>query len=176
MPESLQKGDDVVAFMARAVPQAIRQRALRALWRTDPILACVDGLNDYDGDFTGGGVPMGTLKTAYDAGRGYAKAVLAEDDAAPAAERAEPMETAAVEAPEETAAAEAPEAEAYMDDEPEDALSEAYAEAGSAAHETPEPPPQPTRRRMRFAFADPELATAAPGPADRRRGPPHSDL
>lgn len=53
-PDTLAQGDDFAAFMAKAVPEHIRKRALRKLWRSNPVLACVDGLNDYDDDYLSG--------------------------------------------------------------------------------------------------------------------------
>lgn len=69
-PDQAKSGDDIAAFLAREVPQHIRNRALRSLWRSNPVLACVDGLNDYDGDFTGNGLNGGVLKTSYQVGKG----------------------------------------------------------------------------------------------------------
>ncbi len=63
-PDLLEPGDDFSAFMREAVPQHIRRRALRRLWRSNPVLANLDGLNDYDTDFTGDSVAPGALKTA----------------------------------------------------------------------------------------------------------------
>ncbi len=51
-PDSLSAGDDFAAFMRAAIPERLRQRALRRLWGTDPLLANVDGLVDYGEDFT----------------------------------------------------------------------------------------------------------------------------
>lgn len=80
-PDLAKSGDDIAAFMAKAVPQHIRNRALRSLWRSNPVLACVDGLNDYDGDFTGNGLKGGVLKTSYQVGKGLTAHVekMAED-------------------------------------------------------------------------------------------------
>ena len=69
-PDTLEEGDDFSRFMSGAVPEHLRRRALRKLWRSNPTLAVLDGLNDYDDDFTGGFVAPGTLKTAYEVGRG----------------------------------------------------------------------------------------------------------
>lgn len=69
-PDLLEPGDDFSAFMREAVPQHIRRRALRRLWRSNPVLANLDGLNDYDTDFTGDTVAPGALKTAYKVGVG----------------------------------------------------------------------------------------------------------
>lgn len=49
--DSLDKDSDFTAFMQDGVPEALRNRALRKLWTTDPVLANLDGLNDYDEDF-----------------------------------------------------------------------------------------------------------------------------
>lgn len=49
--DSLQADSDFTPFMQAGVPEKIKNLALRKLWRSDPILANVDGLNDYDDDF-----------------------------------------------------------------------------------------------------------------------------
>ena len=67
-PDTLTLGDDIRGFMSKAVPEHLRRRALRKLWRTNPVLACVDGLNDYDDDFAK--VSGETVKTAYQVGKG----------------------------------------------------------------------------------------------------------
>ena len=69
-PDTLAAGDDFSRFMAAQVPERLRRRALRRLWRSNPTLAVLDGLNDYDDDFTGGFVAPGSLRTAYQVGRG----------------------------------------------------------------------------------------------------------
>jgi hypothetical protein len=50
--ESLEKDSDYTPFLAEGVPEAIKKLALRKLWASDPVLANIDGLNDYDEDFT----------------------------------------------------------------------------------------------------------------------------
>ena len=69
-PESLGPGDDFRAFMADGVPAFLRRRALRVLWRSNPVLANLDGLNDYDDDFTSPELTKKVLATAYQVGRG----------------------------------------------------------------------------------------------------------
>ena len=96
-PDAMGAGDDFSAFMARAVPAALRRRALRRLWTSRPVLANLDRLVDYDDDFTGGGVPMGTLPTAYRVGRGFlAEVERMAEEASP--ERTAPTERSAVDA------------------------------------------------------------------------------
>ena len=69
-PDSLTAGDDFTAFMVKAVPHHLRNRALRKLWRSNPVLACLDGLNDYDDDYLTGSTGNGVIKTAYQVGKG----------------------------------------------------------------------------------------------------------
>jgi len=49
--ESLTKDSDFTPFMAEKVPELIRKRAMSILWRSDPVLANLDGLNDYDENY-----------------------------------------------------------------------------------------------------------------------------
>lgn len=67
---------DFKRFLEKDVPDALRRRALRQLWRTDPVLANIDGLNDYDDDFTDAALAVKVLETVHKVGRGYL-----EDDA-----------------------------------------------------------------------------------------------
>lgn len=75
-PETMQHGDDFAAFMRHAVPEHLRRRALRRLWRSDPVLANLDGLNNYDTDFTQSDIPGIAVKSSYEIGKGFAQAVL----------------------------------------------------------------------------------------------------
>jgi hypothetical protein len=47
---------DFSRFLKEDVPEWLRRKALRKLWQSDPALANLDGLNDYDEDFTEGGI------------------------------------------------------------------------------------------------------------------------
>jgi hypothetical protein len=69
--EALDYDADFTQFLKAGVPEALKRRALRRLWRTNPILANVDGLNDYDDDFTDAALAVDVLKTVYKVGRGY---------------------------------------------------------------------------------------------------------
>lgn len=72
-PEEMQSGDDFAAFMARDVPEHLRRQALRTLWRSNPVLACVDGLNEYDDDYRAAMLLQEPIKTAYQVGKGMLK-------------------------------------------------------------------------------------------------------
>lgn len=81
-PDELGAGDDFTGFMKASVPAAIRNRALRNLWRSNSTLANLDGLLDYGEDFTGNGKAGEVIKTAYQVGKGFAqklKEVVGED-------------------------------------------------------------------------------------------------
>ena len=80
-PESLGDGDDFAPFMNAGVPEFLRRRALRVLWRSNPVLANLDGLNDYDDDFNSPELTQKVLATGYQVGRGFVKKVadLVED-------------------------------------------------------------------------------------------------
>ena len=69
-PDQLKAGDDVSGFMAKAVPDRLRRRALRRLWRLNPVLANVDGLVDYGEDYTDAACVIENLQTAYQVGKG----------------------------------------------------------------------------------------------------------
>ena len=69
--ESLGYDADFTPFMKPGVPDALRQRALRRLWNSNPILANVDGLNDYDEDFSDAALVVENLQSAWKVGQGY---------------------------------------------------------------------------------------------------------
>ncbi len=84
--DSLDDASDFSVFLKEGVPDVIRRKALRKLWRINPVLAHLDGLDDYDDDYTVAETFIKGLKTVYEAGKGY----LDEDEtAAPEGEAAE---------------------------------------------------------------------------------------
>ncbi len=74
-PDTLQPGDNIAGFMVKAVPERLRRRALRQLWRINPVLANVDGLVDYGQDFSDSALAVENLQTAYQVGKGMLKHV-----------------------------------------------------------------------------------------------------
>ena len=136
-PEALQSSDEVRDFLNSAVPQRLKTRALRRLWRLNPILANVDGLVDYGEDYTDAAMIIENMQTVYQVGKG--------------------MLTAFVEDEEETG-----DSADEIEDELQDEMSEPpIVEADQAPIEMaaleslPEPDPAPVampQRRMRFAF------------------------
>lgn len=50
--DSLTADSDYAPFLREGVPQYLARAALRKLWLSDPVLANLDGLNDYDEDYS----------------------------------------------------------------------------------------------------------------------------
>jgi hypothetical protein len=69
--DSLTEDSDFTAFLQDGVPEVIRRKALRRLWRLNPIFANLDGLNDYDEDYSALGIVAENIKTIYKVGKGY---------------------------------------------------------------------------------------------------------
>jgi|GEM_PF-175333 len=71
--DALDASSDYTRFLAPGVPEAIRQKALRKLWASDPVLSAVEPFQEYAGDFTDAAVAVapGTLRTAYRVGKGF---------------------------------------------------------------------------------------------------------
>lgn len=74
--DSLGKDSDYTGFLKEGVPAKLRHLALQKLFRSDPALAVLDGLNDYDEDFTLATVAE-KIVANYKPGRDY---VDAEDE------------------------------------------------------------------------------------------------
>lgn len=152
-PDTLCRGDDFSAFLAKGVPERLRRRALRRLWVSNPTLACLDGLNDYDSDFTDAATCVDVLKTAYKVGRGFLPDP--EPEAGPAAPDTahagasepvvEPAPAPSVRPPESPARATRPVLAAETD--------AAEAPQGSSGDADPDHDTPRATRRMRFTFA-----------------------
>lgn len=167
-PDDLKAGDDFSVFLAKAVPERLRRRALRKLWLSNPVLANVDQLVDYGEDFTDSAMVLENMQTAYQVGKGMTQHI--EEMARQA--QAEADESSGVD-----------EAEAAPEDMPPAALAEddasengslaaeaetevrmAHADIPSETHNTVSAPVEhPTdemtqdapvvRRRLRFEFS-----------------------
>jgi Protein of unknown function (DUF3306) len=62
---------DFTGFLHKNVPEVLRRAALRKLWASDPVLANLDGLNDYCEDFNVIDTPITLAQTGYKVGKGY---------------------------------------------------------------------------------------------------------
>ncbi len=73
--EALSFESDYSVFLKKGVPSALKNAALRKLWSSNPVLANVDGLNDYDEDFRLGNQLGREFKSAWEVGRGYGRKI-----------------------------------------------------------------------------------------------------
>ncbi|WP_428925657.1 DUF3306 domain-containing protein [Marinibacterium sp. SX1] len=164
-PDTLQDAEAIRRFLAADLPQRLKSRALRRLWRTNPVLANLDGLVDYDDDYTDAAMVPDVMRTAYEVGRGIAPRIR---DMALNAGEAGPTtsgDKAAVGAKTDSGAAATDTSGVAADDTSGAAATgdtRSTAEArGAAAPEGPGPeaapaedlPPAP-RRRIRITFDD----------------------
>jgi hypothetical protein len=177
-PDTLEPGDDFAAFLRAEVPDRLRRRALRRLWRSNAVLANLDRLVDYGEDYTDSARVVENLQTAYRVGKGMLSHVLAEEEKATRAEQGSETAGAAEQPP--AVASEpagdagdtpAPEPGAESAPEPQPAPSPEHREQVAGLHEaTPAPaavaaedvaaergamPQQiPSRRRMKFSYTE----------------------
>lgn len=139
-PDAMGDGDDFSVFMSKAVPDRIRRRALRVLWKANPLLANLDELVEYGEDYTDAATVVENLQTAYQVGKGMLKHV--EALAAKEAEQAEAEEI--VDQPSELAA------EAQHDEEPSEPELQTAADTAADDDEADLAFDMPRPRRMTF--------------------------
>ena len=145
-PDTLVMGDDFSVFMSKAVPDRIRRRALRTLWRSNPVLANVDMLVDYGEDFTDAAMAVENIQTAYQVGKGMLKHV--QEMARQAEERENPTEPEVLEEEVED------EAETLMAVSEYDAESAEAVEAFAELEEEHVDLLSPSPRRMKFVIEE----------------------
>ncbi|MDK8461962.1 DUF3306 domain-containing protein [Marinobacter sp. SS13-12] len=155
-PDAIELGTDITGFMRKEIPELLRRRALRSLWKSNPVLAVLDGLNDYDEDFTDAAVATNAMKTLYKVGQGFDRTPVVDEKAD---DRAGEQIQARAEASEVTAPARIADRGQDEQELPEKPEPEIAAEQPTiAGHATPgiaqaeaeaEPAPR-YRPRMRF--------------------------
>ena len=145
-PDAMVQGDDFKAFLSKTVPAHLRKRALRKLWRSNSVLACVDGLNDYDDDYLTGSYGQGPISTTYQVGKGMLSHLL----------EMERQKEALLSQIEEDATSEV--SEEHLDAEEQEGLRIAQIEVIPLLEPEIEmqeaEPMTPTPRRMTFHFED----------------------
>ena len=72
--ESLDSDSDFTGFMKEGVPRDLRRLALRKLWASDPTFNVIDEMVEYGEDYTDAATVVAGMKSAWEVGRGYAKA------------------------------------------------------------------------------------------------------
>lgn len=149
-PDSMEEGDDFSAFMNDLVPARLKTRALRKLWRLNPVLANIDGLVDYGEDFTDAAMVIENMQTTYQVGKGMMTHV--KELARQALEKEEDGQDASVETEEDE---ELTIEELIAADVDEDAPGEVAMTLTDTVAETA---PNPSRHRMQFHFEDQHTA------------------
>ena len=159
-PETLQAGDDFSGFLRKGVPDQIRRRALRLLWRSNPILANVDGLVDYGEDFTDAATVVENLQTVFVVGHG-ARPIETEEEA--------PAEVSGADADPPPDDAETPADVAGQDEATEPAAEENPGSAEAAELHDPisRPPADPETIEVGTASDQPRRASIRRGMAFR---------
>jgi hypothetical protein len=82
--DALTYDDDFTVFMNSKVPEFIRRKALSKLWLSSPVLANLDGLNEYDENFRNTGSVLEAVQTALsEAKEGAASPGIADEPVQP---------------------------------------------------------------------------------------------
>ncbi len=151
-PDTMKPGDNFAAFMSKAVPTRLRNRALRKLWISDPVLANLDELLDYGEDFSDAATVIENMQTAYQVGKGYVDklAELSEEDAGSTEEPVEEPVEEPPEEPVETSEGTGADEVGSTDSPEQVALETAPEETFDSAVPEEKIPP---RQRMRFRLA-----------------------
>lgn len=135
-PDAIELGTDVTGFMRKEIPELLRRKALRSLWRSNPVLAVLDGLNDYDEDFSDAATAVNGVQTLYKVGQGLTDKTAGVDEQVEAVDQPEASETNAA-------------AEVAETSDPESAVGS----SDTAHHVEAEVQPTPRHRpRMRFDY------------------------
>lgn len=153
-PDAIKLGTDITGFMRKEIPELLRRRALRSLWKSNPVLAVLDGLNDYDEDYTNAAVATNAMKTLYKVGQGFDRtpAVDEKADNQVGDRMQEQAEAPDATAPAGVAGNERDEEKLAEKSEPEVAVESTITvgHAGSGAPQTDAEPAPRYRPRMRF--------------------------
>lgn len=165
--DTLTEESDFTVFLQEGVPDALRRKALRRLWRLNPVFANLDGLNDYDEDFTlATSALQGAVKTIYQVGKGMVDpdetetAPEAADDAA----RVEEARTIEASSPDRTL--DTPEEESSLETAADDGAA-----ADSAVPVAAEPAAAATRAAGKPTAPASNSSASNSSAAKRRWGP-----
>ena len=69
--ETLDGKSDYTPFLKDGVPEKLKRLALRKLWTSNPAFGFLDGLDDYDEDFSAIGIVAQEVFTNYNPGKGF---------------------------------------------------------------------------------------------------------
>lgn len=146
-PDAIELGTDITGFLRKEIPELLRRRALRSLWKSNPVLAVLDGLNDYDEDFTDAATAVKGVQTLYKVGEGLIDKSARPDPMQEPPTAEQTPEPAEPPAPQMAAA----EVDTPGPDNAAGSLPAADQEDPALARAEAEPPPR-YRPRMRFDY------------------------
>ena len=95
--ETLNESSDYTPFLKDGVPEKLKRLALKKLWKSNPIFGFIDGLDDYDEDYSAIGIVAQEIFTNYKPGKGMVDPDETEeeiDEAVKAEGEVEPEEEA----------------------------------------------------------------------------------
>jgi hypothetical protein len=146
--DGMEQGDDFKPLLAAAVPEIVKKAALRKLWRSNPVFGVLDGLNDYDLDYTLKPGVIEQVRSAYQAGKGYVYEEEAESERqTEIAERRQRDRARAPQRAPQGADSEAPETREESAEPDTAAESPRKAEAPAAGAARQEPPAEAAKPR-----------------------------
>ncbi|SFQ99944.1 DUF3306 domain-containing protein [Poseidonocella sedimentorum] len=164
-PETLTSSEELREFLTAKLPGRLRRRAMRRLWRVNPVLANLDGLNDYDEDYRTAELMGDAVRTSYRVGEGllaHVKALAEQAERASLPEAAADADLDAGDTDEILAYAQGEAAQGDPGDAEPAPRAEVAPTAEPDAEVDAEPDaPAPRRRTMRFTFNDPAAPSAA---------------
>ena len=78
--ETLNESSDYTPFLKDGVPEKLKRLALRKLWKSNPVFGIIDGLDDYDEDYSAIGIVAQEIFTNYKPGKGMVDPNEAEEE------------------------------------------------------------------------------------------------
>lgn len=153
-PDTLETPDAIRDFLTHTLPARLKARALRRLWRLNPVLANLDGLIEYGEDYTDSATVVENLQTAYQVGKGMMRHV---EELARKAEALARVDDEVSEEDENAQDASADPADVVADVEILDQVRDGADAVPEVATYTPEddmPTAAPRPRRMTFSFEE----------------------
>ena len=130
--ETLDKDSDFTPFLNVNVPDQLRRLALKKLWASDPVFASLDGLNDYDDDYSTLGMIVEKVSSVFQPGKGMPEPEPEPEQLQSGAE--DPQQPA-----EEVAEASTGEDDAESPDDADEDAVEAEAESAASAQDADAP-------------------------------------
>lgn len=78
--KTLNESSDYTPFLKDGVPEKLKRLALRKLWKSNPVFGIIDGLDDYDEDYSAIGIVAQEIFTNYKPGKGMVDPNEAEEE------------------------------------------------------------------------------------------------